>query len=421
MAEPTPPGKGSEPEAGSAASSPEASSKSGPGLGASPVAETSLASSPGSGAGHGASSVAETSPASSPSWGADDGASSVAETSSAVGAGLDASSVAEMSSASGAGGGPGSASNAGSGAGSGSGSGVGDGSEAQRPSPADELEDSRMPFLEHLRELRVRLRNAVIALILGFIIAFVFSQELFVILARPLVAVWAEVSVRNPSLGAPMLYFGSLVEPFWVYLSVALWGGIFVASPAIFHQLWLFVAPGLYRHERRYGIAFAGSSAVLFVGGAIFCYILVLPAAYRFFLNYSTNNLADLQRGFGVLSAHANAIALQPLLGMDAYLDFVKKLLLGFALVFELPLLIMFLTLAGAVTHRSLWRFNRWFIVLSFVVAAMLTPGPDVISQILMALPMVVLYNGSILVAYFIARRRAAAARAAEASYTADD
>jgi sec-independent protein translocase protein TatC len=293
--------------------------------------------------------------------------------------------------------------------------------DARPPQPGDELEDSRMPFLEHLRELRVRLRNAVIALVLGFIVAFLFSQELFVVLARPLVAVWAQVSVKNPSLGAPMLYFGSLVEPFWVYLSVALWGGIFVASPAIFHQLWMFVAPGLYRHERRYGVAFAASSGLLFIGGAVFCYFLVLPAAYRFFLNYSTHNLADLQSGLGVLSAHANAIALQPLLGMDAYLDFVKKLLLGFGLVFELPLLILFLTLAGAVTHRSLWRFNRWFIVLSFVVAAILTPGPDVISQVLMALPMVALYNGSIFMAYIIGRRRAAAAKAAEASITADD
>jgi len=280
--------------------------------------------------------------------------------------------------------------------------------------PQDELEDSRMPFLEHLRELRVRLRNAVIALVIGFLIAFTFSQELFVVLARPLIEVWHEVGAHNASLGSPALYFNSLFEPFWVYLSVALWGGIFVASPAIFHQLWLFVAPGLYRHERRYGVAFAASSATLFAGGAVFCYFLVLPAAYRFFLDYSTHNLAELQRGLGVSYSMATAVALQPLLGMDAYLDFVKKLLLGFGLVFELPLLILFLTLAGAVTYRGLWRFNRWFIVLSFIVAAVLTPGPDVISQVLMALPMVVLYNGSIVMAYMIHRKREKAARAME-------
>jgi sec-independent protein translocase protein TatC len=273
-----------------------------------------------------------------------------------------------------------------------------------------ELDDSRMPFLEHLRELRTRLRNAILALTVGFVIAFIFSQELFVLLARPLVETWNEVG--NEAAGAPVLYFNSLIEPFWVYLSVSLWGGIFISSPLIFHQLWLFIAPGLYRKERRYGLAFAGCSAILFIGGAAFCYFFVLPAGYRFFLSYSTHNLAEIKRGIGVDYSVADAIALQPLLGMDAYLSFVKKLLLAFGLVFELPLVLFFLSLAGVVTHRGLWRFNRWFTVIAFIVAAILTPGPDVISQIFMALPMIVLYNLSIVLAYLVARRRAAAAAA---------
>ena len=276
--------------------------------------------------------------------------------------------------------------------------------------PVDELDASRMPFFEHLRELRVRLRNSAIALAVGFVIAYMFSQELMVILARPLVDVWYEVKASNPAVGDPTLYFNSLFEPFWVYLSIAFWGGIFVASPFMFHQLWLFIAPGLYKRERRYGVAFAASSAVLFVGGAAFCYFFVLPAAYRFFLNYSTHNLAELQRGLGVEYNLADAISLQPLLGMEAYLSFVKKLLLAFGLVFELPLVILFMAIAGLVTHRGLWRFNRWFIVIAFVVAAVLTPGPDIISQVMMALPMIILYNGSIVLAYLVARRRAAAA-----------
>ena len=274
--------------------------------------------------------------------------------------------------------------------------------------PAAELDESRMPFREHLQELRIRLRYAAIALAAGFLVAFFFSQELFVILARPLIDTWTEVAANNESLGAPTLYFNSLIEPFWVYLSVAFWGGVFLSSPFIFHQLWLFIAPGLYKRERRYGVAFAASSAILFCGGALFCYLFVLPAAYSFFLDYSTHNLAEIQRGIGVDYSVADAISLQPLLGMESYLSFVKKLLLAFGLVFELPLLLLFLAIAGLVTHRGLWKFNRWFIVLAFAVAAMLTPGPDVISQIMMALPMILLYNISIVLAYLVARKRAA-------------
>jgi sec-independent protein translocase protein TatC len=268
-----------------------------------------------------------------------------------------------------------------------------------------ELEAGRMPFVEHLRELRVRIRNALIALVLGFGVAFWLSESFFILLARPLVEVWHEVAIANPAVGEPSFYFSSLVEPFLVYLSIAVWAGVFLASPVISYQLWQFIAPGLYRHERRYGIGFAACSTMLFVGGAAFCYAFVLPAAFRFFLGYSTAKLAA--------GSAADAIALAPLLGMDAYLGFAKTLLLAFGLVFELPLLITFLALVGLVDHRGLWKFNRWFVVLAFLVAAVLTPGPDVISQIGMALPLIALYNLSIVIAWLIGRRRARTAAAA--------
>lgn len=267
-------------------------------------------------------------------------------------------------------------------------------------------DESRMPFVEHLRELRLRLRNAVLALIGGFVLAYGFAEEIFVFLAQPLLKVWAARYAANPELGAPQLYFKSLIEPFWTYLSLAVWAGIFVSSPLIFHQLWKFVAPGLYKEERRYGLTFAAGSAFCFVGGAAFCYYVVLPQVYDFLLGYASTNLSQVTTG-----TETHQVALHPQLFIFEYLEMSRKLILGFGLIFELPLLIFFLALVGAVTHRGLWKFNRWWIVISFVVGAILTP-PDYVSQIMMAVPMVVLYNLSIGIAYIVTKRREARAAA---------
>ena len=268
-----------------------------------------------------------------------------------------------------------------------------------------EIDDTRMSFVDHLRELRVRIRNSVVALIGGFAVAYTFKQEIFFLLLRPLLDSWDRLRAANPTLGAPQLHFGSLIEPFWTYFSLALWAGVFVASPFIFHQLWKFIAPGLYKRERSFGVLFAGASAISFVGGAVFCYFLVLPAVYDFLLGYSTANIAEVSQPFGIDYSLGEAVMLQPTLFMRDYLDFARKLLLGFGLVFELPLLILVLSLMGMVTHRSLWKFNRWWIVLAFTVSAILTP-PDVISQILMAGPLVILYNLSIIISWLVTRRR---------------
>lgn len=290
--------------------------------------------------------------------------------------------------------------------------------EGQAPAArAAELEHGRMPFFEHLRELRTRLRNSIIALLGGFIVAYIFKQELFVLLARPLIDVWAELAANNPAVpDAPALYFNDLIGPFWTYFSIAFWAGIFVASPLIFYQLWRFIAPGLYKNERRMGVAFAAASAFFFIGGATFCYFLVLPEVFSFLLGYSSTNLADMTSSIGVEYSLGDAVSLQPLLGMGEYLAFAKKILIGFGLAFELPLVIFFLSIIGMVTHRGLWKFNRWAVVLAFVGSAALTP-PDVVSQTFLAGPIVVLYNLSIIIAYFITRRR----ERAEAALYADD
>jgi sec-independent protein translocase protein TatC len=188
--------------------------------------------------------------------------------------------------------------------------------------------------------------------------------------------------------------------------SVALWAGLFIAAPFVFYQLWKFVAPGLYKRERRYGVAFAVCSGVLFLGGALFCYGVVLEPLYRYLLGHADPNLAEVSKGLGIEYSLGEPIPLVPQLFMEEYLGLSRKMMLGFGLVFELPLLIMFLAVAGVVTHRSLWKFNRWAIVLSFVIGAILTPSPDVMSQLLMAGPMIVLYNVSIVIAWVITARR---------------
>jgi sec-independent protein translocase protein TatC len=268
-----------------------------------------------------------------------------------------------------------------------------------------ELDDSAtMPLVEHLRELRTRLRNAVAALFVGFVIAYAFKEPLFALLLKPYSEVWLELRGTNEAFGEPTVYFKSLIEPFWVYFTMSIWAGVFIASPFIFHQIWKFVAPGLYQKERHYGIAFALTSAVSFIGGAAFCYFLVLKPVYSFLLGYANANIAQMS-GSLLSQELGPAVALLPLPMMEDYMVLARRLIFGFGLIFELPLLIFFLSLVGLVTHRSLWKFNRWWAVLSFVIGAALTP-PEIFSQLLMAGPLIVLYNLSILIAYVVTRRR---------------
>ncbi len=266
------------------------------------------------------------------------------------------------------------------------------------------MDETKLPFTEHLRELRIRLRNAVLALLAGWALAYAFSQTLFAFLTRPLVALWAQAGypVADRELG-----YASLIEPFWTYFELSLWAGMFLASPVIFYQLWKFIAPGLYKKEKRLALPFALFSALFFVSGALFCFHFVLPAAFKFFLSYSTSSLGDMRSALGFdVNAAGGTIAIAPNLFMRQYLDLVLKFLLGFGIIFELPLLIFFLSWIGMVTHRSLWRFNKYAAVIAFILGAILTPGPDVVSQLMMATPMMVLYNLSIVAAFIVTRGR---------------
>lgn len=267
---------------------------------------------------------------------------------------------------------------------------------ARAPSPSDEetsahedekkkeLEGGRMPFLAHLRELRDRVRNAALFFTAAFIVCWIFSDRIFEWLEVPMREQWDEKTMGNFHV-----VYTSLTEPFWIGMSIALWAGIFVASPFIFYQLWKFIAPGLYKRERRITIAFAAFSGLFFVSGALFCYYFVLPNLYGFLLGYASPE------------QHA-------MIAMNSYLDLTRDMMLAFGAVFELPLLILFLAMVGLVTHRGLWKFNRWFVVIAFIIGAILTPSPDVVSQIMMATPMILLYNLSILLAWRVTKKREA-------------
>ena len=278
---------------------------------------------------------------------------------------------------------------------------------ANRPSEPEEivaddadLEGGRMPFLSHLRELRDRVRNAAIAFVLAFLVCWNYSKEIFAWLRQPLFEIWAQHTgpgiPKEEDWGPPVMIFTGLTQPFWVHMSVALWAGVFVASPFIFFQLWRFIAPGLYKTERKIGVLFAVFSAVFFVCGALFCFEIALPKLYNYLLDYNSRDLKSLPN-------------------IQEYLDLTRDSMLAFGAIFEMPLLIYFLALIGMVTHKTLWKFSRWFVVIAFIVGAILTPGPDVVSQLMMALPMIVLYNFSILLAWrvTIKRERAEAAQRA--------
>lgn len=269
-------------------------------------------------------------------------------------------------------------------------------------------ESATMPFVEHLRELRVRLRNSILGLLVGFGIAYGYKEKIALLMLEPYRRVWATLKTTNPAFEEPAMYFTSMTEPFWAFFMMSLWAGLFIASPIVFHEIWKFIAPGLYQNERRYGVGFVLASVVFFTSGSLFCYFFVLEPMYQFLLGFATDNLENMAglAGGAAGVAGAEPLALRPMLTIQEYLSLARRLILAFGLVFELPLVIFFLSLVGAITHRGLWKFNRWWTVISFIVGAILTPSPDIFSQILMAGPMIVLYNLSIIPAFLITKQR---------------
>ena len=224
-----------------------------------------------------------------------------------------------------------------------------------------------MPFISHLEELRSRLLRVIIAVGVLFVICYFFKKKLFEILTIPL-------AVAMPENGT--MIFTNLPEAFFTYLKVAFFGAIFLASPYIFYQIWKFVSPGLLKSEKKYVFPFIFFSVTFFMGGSAFAYYVVFPFGFKFFLAFSTDFI-------------------KPMLSIKEYLSFSFKLLLAFGIIFELPIFMFFLSMAGVVDSKMLTTKRRYAILLIFVIAALFTP-PDIVTQVLMALPLMLLYEVSV-------------------------
>jgi sec-independent protein translocase protein TatC len=257
-------------------------------------------------------------------------------------------------------------------------------SGAPGPAPAPEPENEvKAGFLEHLDELRKRLVKAMIGVGLGALAIGIFSESIFHFIMKPVLASLPE--------GQQQLHFTSYLEPFFVYLKVALYGGFFLAAPWVLFQLWQFIAPGLYRKEKRMVVPFLFFGTLLFYAGAAFCYYLVMPIAFPALAGIAGPDMS-------------------PILTMKEQLGLVLAMILGFGIVFELPVIIAFLSLIGLVTPQFLTKYRRHAVIVNVAAAAVITPTGDPFSLALMAIPMIVFYEVGILAARIIGKKPAPAA-----------
>ena len=249
-----------------------------------------------------------------------------------------------------------------------------------------EQEDMKMPLLEHLVELRRRLVYSFIAVIVLFFICYYFSAAIYAFLVQPLADILTTLG------GNRRMIYTSLHEAFFTYIKVAFFAALFVAFPFIASQVWMFVAPGLYKHEKRAFLPFLVATPVLFFAGGALVYYMIFPLAWKFFLGFESVG------GDGMLAIQLEA-------KVDQYLSLVMQLIFAFGLCFELPVVMTLLARAGVVSAAGMAEKRRYAIVLAFVAAAILTP-PDVISQIGLAIPTILLYEVSILCARLVERKR---------------
>ena len=251
-----------------------------------------------------------------------------------------------------------------------------------RTAVADRAELPGMSLLEHLEELRKRFIHVIVALVMGFFTAYGFHERIFVFMQQPIT-----LALKKHNLPAQLVYHNP-IDGFNLYVKLSFMVGALVAAPYVLYQLWLFISPGLYKHEKRYVWPFMLATVSLFFGGAFFGYRFVFPGSLDFLLSYSDK--------------------FRPLIEINEYTGLFLTVILGLGITFELPILVMFLSLFGVVSPKFLWKNIRYAILIIFVIAAIICPTPDILMMCIFASPMLVLYLISIGVSYIVhpARRK---------------
>jgi len=258
------------------------------------------------------------------------------------------------------------------------------------------MEEIKLPFTEHLADLRKRIIISLVFVVIGFAVCFNYSEDIFRALTFPL-RYGISITITSPFIQLiekkathnTSLVFLAPAEAFWMHMKVSIIAGVVLSLPVIFFQFWKFISPGLLHKEKKYVVPFVIITTTFFLIGVAYCYFLVLPFAMGFLLTYKTESMV-------------------PMISVEKYVDFCLKFLLAFGAIFELPILIVFFTRIGIVSPKTLAKHRKYAILIAFIAAAILTPTPDVFNQTLMAVPMIVLYEIGLLVSRIFVRKKPA-------------